>query len=228
MENREVENQGIMPKGENIVMKKAEGKINGEVEKEVRELKTMVSALADRYEELKAKNVDLKTALEGERKTSEILRQKVMELVNENDKLQGTGNVLRSENKKLKTENEELKKSKDDSATSAYIKELESRLWERDNEILKLKDENKKLKKDDEIATILLNEVSDRLLERNEELYELKKEKNNNSDEEIKKLKNIILAYKTENNLLKSKLESLNNPKSLMELYYETIWKILS
>ena len=189
MENREVENQGIMPKGENIVMKKAEGKINGEVEKEVRELKTMVSALADRYEELKAKNVDLKTALEGERKTSEILRQKVMELVNEN---------------------EELKKSKDDPVTRACIKELESRLWERYNEILKLKNEIDRLKN----KTIVLENDRNYTKEVEEKIH--------------KKYENIILAYKTENNLLKSKLERLNNPKSLMELYYETIWQILS
>lgn len=137
--------------------------------------------------------------------------------------------ALEDANNKLSDENKRLKESQSHNSDCAkYIKELESRLWERDNEILKLKDEIKKLKKDDEIATILLNEVSDRLLERDEELYELKKEKNNNSDEEIKKLKNVILAYKTENNLLKSKLESLNNPKSLMELYYETIWQILS
>ena len=126
--------------------------------------------------------------------------------------------ALEDANKKLGEENKRLKESQ--SPDIAYVKELESRLQERDKKISELNNESSvyKIALENLIKSIRETETeNDDKLDKYDEVIR-----------ENKQLKNTILAYKTENNLLKSKLERLNNPKSLMELYYETIWQILS
>ena len=146
-----------------------------------------------------------------------------------------TNEKLRKRVRELEEENENLKKLQ--SPDVAYVRELEKRLK---------KEINAKSQKDCNYITWLecvnksykeeISELKEELKEKDKKIKTCQKYNdalleeyiNENDDEEIKKLKNIVLAYKTENNLLKSKLERLNNPKSLMELYYETIWQILS
>ena len=126
--------------------------------------------------------------------------------------------ALEDANKKLGEENKRLKESQ--SPDIAYVKELESRLQERDKKISELNNKSSvyKIALENLIKSIRETETeNDDKLDKYDEVIR-----------ENKQLKNTILAYKTENNLLKSKLERLNNPKSLMELYYETIWQILS
>lgn len=126
--------------------------------------------------------------------------------------------ALEDANKKLGDENKRLKESQ--SPDISYVKELESRLHERDKKISELNNESSvyKIALENLIKSIRETETeNDDKLDKYDEVIR-----------ENKQLKNVILAYKTENNLLKSKLERLNNPKSLMELYYETIWQILS